>query len=426
MTRDTDADRRRIGVVVGPGVGGPVAQTQVIERSGRLGWWGDARGTVRGDGAPTIRVPDRGASGRRGRDAGAAWETTVAGRSTPTPSTRVLVLAGDDPWRGALADMYRSVLGRRGDVLTASTDAVAERQLRDRPVDVLSLDLDLSEASAGGEGPAGGGGRGPLLCDAGRLRLIEAAARHRWAGAVVLVIRPDAGGRARFVACDVDKLDEATVSPDEFVRRRFGERGLVLNKPDRWDLPASVARFEAVIRRRLPDLARPSYTLRFGGTRYDPRVTIEAGRHTVAALEGADAMLLAVLVIAGRAGEMLSDRSVLEVYRGRAAAGEAGADEVTRLAQREVDGFRRRLRRQGVNDRALVRRVRKAASGDRPAAGGGIGVVVGADVAKGAGAWRLDGAVVAEGMSPLNVRARGGGGLPDVADREPADLDADG
>ncbi|HEX8911396.1 MAG TPA: hypothetical protein VF796_03475, partial [Humisphaera sp.] len=335
-------------------------------------------------------------------------------RPTPTPPTRVLVLDGDAAWREALAGVYRSALGPRGEVLTAATDAAAERQLRGRPVDVLSLDLDLSDEHDGGHGP--------LLCDAGRLRLIEAAARQRWAGAVVLVIRSggDSGGdgggsgRSRFVACDVDQLDEATVSPDEFVRRRFGERGLVLNKPARWDLAASVERFADVIRRRLADLARPGYTLRFGGTPFDPRVTIEAGRHAVAALEGADAMLLATLVIAGRAGEMLSDRSVLEVYRGRAAAAGASSADATRLAQREVDGLRRRLRKHGVDDRALVRRVRKAAAGERTSAADA------SDVPKGAGAWRLDGSVAVEGMSPLNVRARGGGGIPaDVADRGP-------
>ena len=36
----------------------------------------------------------------------------------------------------------------------------------------------------------------------------------------------------------------------------LGGRGLVLNKPQRWDLATSVAHFEEVIRRRLPDLAQ--------------------------------------------------------------------------------------------------------------------------------------------------------------------------
>ena len=40
---------------------------------------------------------------------------------------------------------------------------------------------------------------------------------------------------------------------------------------------------------------------------------------------------------------------------------DASDSEATRLAQREVDGFRRRLRRHGVNDRALILRVRKSA-----------------------------------------------------------------
>ena len=200
----------------------------------------------------------------------------VGAKSTPTPRARVLVLEEDASWREALAAMYRSVLGSRGEVQTASEQAAAERQLRERPVDVLSLDLNLSESRGGGESDAGHKAMEPLLCDTGRLQLIEAAARRRWA-ARRIDPRTDAEGRSRFVACDEAKLDEATVSPDEFVRRRFGERGLVLNKPARWDLATSIARFTELIRRRLPDLVRADYTLRFGGTPFDPRVTIESG-----------------------------------------------------------------------------------------------------------------------------------------------------
>ena len=316
-------------------------------------------------------------------------------RKSSIPLTRVLVLEEDAEWREALAGMYRSILGHRGAVTSASGAAVAERQLRGQPVDVLSLDLNLSESHGGREE----GGERPLLCDTGRLQLIEVAGKRRWAGAVVLITR-DQGGESRFIACDEAKLNEATVSPDEFVRRRFGERGLVLNKPARWDLPTSIARFEELIRRRLPDLVRPGYTLCFGGTVYDPRVSIEAGRETVAAFEGADAMLLTALVVAGRAGELVSDKSVLEIFRGGGAACSTNAAGTTRLAQREIDSFRRRLRRQGVNDRALVRRVRKSGSGDGAARDDGLATAT--------GAWRLDGAVAAEGISPLNVRARGG------------------
>jgi hypothetical protein len=315
---------------------------------------------------------------------------------TSMPLARVLVLEEDAQWREALAGMYRSILGRGGEVATASDSAVAERQLKRQPVDVLSLDLNLSEGRAGTSDVAD---NGPLLCDTGRLQLIEVAAKRRWAGAVIVITHSGADGQSRFIACDEDKLNEATVSPDEFVRRRFDDRALVLNKPARWDLPTSIARFEELIRRRLPDLARPGYTLQFGGTTYDARVAIKTGRQVVAALEGADAMLLVTLVVAGRAGELVSDRSVLEIYRGRGAASEADAADATRLAQREIDGFRRRLRRHGVNDRALISRVRKSGSGDRAA---GLPAT---------GAWRLDGAVASEGMSSLNVRARGGHGF---------------
>jgi hypothetical protein len=247
------------------------------------------------------------------------------------PLTRVLVLEENPQWRQALADMYRSILGHQGEVLAATSDAAAERQLRKEPVDVLSLDLDLSEGPAGGAGNTDGG---PLLCDTKRLQLIESAARRRWASAVVVIARADDEGRERFIACDVEKLNEATVSPDEFLRRRFGGRGLVLNKPARWDLPTSIARFEELIRRRMPELVFPGYTLRFGGTIYQPRATIEAGREVVTALEGADAMLLSVLAMAGPEGEMMSDRSVLEIYRGRGAGRGVSAAEATRLAQR--------------------------------------------------------------------------------------------
>ena len=321
--------------------------------------------------------------------------------SKSMPLTRVLVLEENAEWREALAGMYRSILGHRGEVLIVPDAAIAERHLKRKPVDVLSLDLSLSEGRAGGNEA---GGDGPLLCDTGRLQLIDLAAKRRWAAAVILITRAEDDGHSRFIACDEEKLHEAMVSPDEFVRRRFDDRGLVLNKPARWDLATSIARFEELIRRRLPDLARPGYTLQFGGTTYEARVTIEAGRRVVTALEGADAMLLAMLVIAGRAGELLSDRSVLEIYRGRGPAGAADTAEATRLAQREIDGFRRRLRKRGVNDRALIHRVRKTASGD------------GATGSPGAsGAWRIDGAVASEGMSSLNVRARGGHGFrPEV------------
>ena len=129
-------------------------------------------------------------------------------------------------------------------------------------------------------------------------------------------------------------------------------------------------------------------------------------------------MLLAALVIAGRAGELLSDHSILEIYRGSGSSGSSrsapSAAEVTRLAQREIDGFRRRLRRHGVDDRALVRRVRKSAAGGRAAAG----------VPSAVGAWRLDGSVAAEGMSPLNVRAAAATASAPTRRRRRADIDS--
>jgi hypothetical protein len=306
------------------------------------------------------------------------------------PSTvRVLVLEEDAAWRQALAQTFESILGHGGQVLTAADAASAERQLRRQPVDVLSLDLNLTgrEPSAPGE---------PLLCDTGRLQLIELASRHRWATAVVLITRSDAEGHNRFIACDHEKLSEAMVSPDEFVRRRFSDRGLVLNKPPRWDLPTSLAHFEQLIRRRLPNLASPGYVLRFGGTAHDPRVSVELARKPVAALSGTDAMLLYALAKLMPHGEFLSDRSVVQIYRGTAGDEcRSPGKACTRFAQREVDGFRRRLRKQGVNDRALVRRVRKASVDD-----------------DGTGAWRLDASVVVEGLASVNARARGGPGGP--------------
>lgn len=318
-------------------------------------------------------------------------------RKTSSPVTRVLVLEEDPGWREALAVMYRSILGRGGELTTASDAAAAERQLQAQPVDVLSLDLCLSERR-------GEGIDDPLLCDTGRLQLVDVAARRRWARAVVLITKAEIdGAESRFIACDRAKLDEATVSPDEFVRRRFGDRRLVLAQPARWDVPTTLARFEILIRRRLPDLARPEYTLRFGGTVYQPRVTIEAGRSAVAAFEGADALLLAALTVAGRADELVNDRSVVEIFRGRSSAHEADGAAVTTLAPREIDGLRRRLRKQGVNDRALIRRVRRSGSSQRSSADRTGSPTV-------TGAWRLDGAVAIEGMSNLNVRARGGQG----------------
>ena len=322
-------------------------------------------------------------------------------KSSSTSLTRVLVLEENAEWREALAGMYRSILGHRGEVIVASDTAVAERQLKRQPVDVLSLDLNLSEGRAGSEGP--------LLCDTGRLQLIEVAAKRRWAAGVILITRSEAedgDGRSRDSSpADEEKLNEATVSPDEFVRRRFDERGLVLNKPARWDLPTTISRFEELIRRRLPDLARPGYTLQFGGTTYEPRVYDQSrpgsrGRPW----KSSDAMLLAMLVIAGRAGELLSDRSILETA--------AAAARQVRLTPRRrrvwpkarSTEFRCCLRRQGVNDRALVHRVRKTGLGDHAAGLPGA-----------SGAWRIDGAVASEGTSSLNVRGRGGHGFrPDV------------
>src|SRR5258706_5076111 len=201
---------------------------------------------------------------------------------------RVLGREDKPDWREALARMYGAILGDGGEVATAVDGAAAERLLQKRPVDVLSLDLNLSEGRSRGE-------HGPLKCDSGRLQLIELAARNHWAKSIILITRSDGGDEGRFVTCDEGKLNEATVSPDEFLRRRFGDRGLVLNKPLRWDLPTSLAHFEQLIRRRLPNLSRTSCTLRFGGTIHDPRVTIEADRRPIAALIGNDAMLLSAL-----------------------------------------------------------------------------------------------------------------------------------
>src|SRR4051794_32210552 len=120
---------------------------------------------------------------------------------------RVLVLDEDPLWREALAGMYSAILGHRGEVITAADDGVAERMLRKQPVDVLSLDLNLSEGHRAGANE-------PLKCDSGRLQLIEVASRKRWARAVVLITRSDPEGEGRFVTCDQDMLDEATVSPD--------------------------------------------------------------------------------------------------------------------------------------------------------------------------------------------------------------------
>ena len=311
---------------------------------------------------------------------------------------RVLVLEENTLWREALAGMYAEILGHRGEVATAADEDIAQRFLRKQPVDVLSLDLNLAEGCRASANE-------PLKCDNGRLQLIEIASRKRWAKAVVLITRADVDGEGRFVTCDQDMLNEATVSPDEYVRRRFPDRGLVLNKPSRWDLKTSLAHFERLIRRRLPELARTAYTLRFSGTVFDPRVTIEADRRAVAALEGNDARLICSLATIERAGEFLSDRSVVELYRGRAEADVADPAAITRLAQREVDGLRRRLQRHGVNDRALFHRVRKS---DRGGADSGAAAT---------GAWRMEGSVLTEGLSSINVRGRGGDDFrPDIVD----------
>jgi CheY-like chemotaxis protein len=313
----------------------------------------------------------------------------------PQEKIRVLILEDNTDWRQALAGMYAAIFGHRGEVATVADGAIAERLLHKRPVDILSLDLNLSEGRSEGAD-------GPLKCDSGRLQLIELAARNRWAKSIVLITRSDVEGESRFVACDESKLDEATVSPDEFVRHRFSDRGLVLNKPARWDLPTSLSHFEKLIRRRLPDLARTGYTLRFGGTVHDPRVTIEADRRSIAALVGNDAMLLSALATLARAGEFLSDKSVVEIYRGRAGIDAVDAATATRIAQREIDSLRRRLRRHGVNDRALLRRVRKSDS---------------TGAANPVGAWRIDGSVVTEGMSSIHARGRGGADFrPDTLD----------
>jgi hypothetical protein len=298
----------------------------------------------------------------------------------------VMILEENSEWRDALAEMYAAILGHRGDILTVTHDTTAERTLRRHPVDLLSLDLNLSHGQRQHATE-------PLKCDSGRLQLIELAARKQWARAVVLITRADAGDEDRFVLCDQDKLNEATVSPHEFLRRRFSDRGLVLNTPPHWNLATTLTHFEELIRRRLPDLARTGYTLRFGGTAHDPRVSIEADRRQVTALEGTDALLLASLVIVERGGEFLSDRSVLEIYRGRTDAEAPDPAQVTRLAQREIDGLRRRLQRRGVNDRALFQRIRKSDS---------------AASANHTGAWRIEPSVLTEGMSTINIRARGG------------------
>jgi CheY-like chemotaxis protein len=299
---------------------------------------------------------------------------------------RVLVLEDDPVWRQALAEMYGAILGPRGRVTAARDGAAAERLLHKHPTDVLSLDLNLSQGTSGGAG-------GPLRCDSGRLQLIELAARNRWARSIVLITRADTDAQSRFVTCDEGRLNEATVSPDEFIRRRFDDRGLVLNKPARWDLQACIAHFEPLIRRRLPDLARTRYTLRFGGTVHDPRVSIEAERRPIAALIGNDAMLLSALATLARAGELLGDKSVVEIYRGRAGGDASDPQSTTRIAQREIDGLRRRLRNHGVDDRALLHRVRKSDTTGASNPGG---------------AWRIDGSVLTEGMSSIRTRGRGG------------------
>jgi hypothetical protein len=304
----------------------------------------------------------------------------------PKDLIRVLILEENQQWRKGLAEMYATILGHHGEIRTASDHPLAERMLRKQPVELLSLDLNLAPGARERASE-------PLKCDSGRLQLIEIAANKHWAKAVVLITRAGAGGEDRFVLCDQDKLNEATVSPHEFVRRRFSEKGLVLNQPSHWDLATSLTHFEELIRRRLPELARTGYTLRFGGTAHDPRVSIEADRRQVTALEGNDALLLASLVMVERAGEFLSDRSVVEIYRGRAEAESLTPEHITRLAQREIDSLRRRLQRRGANDRALFRRIRKSDS---------------AGSAKPTGAWRIEPSVLTEGMSSINVRARGG------------------
>jgi hypothetical protein len=294
---------------------------------------------------------------------------------------RILVLEEDPQWRQALSAMYERVLGQRGQVLHAADAASAERQLRREPVDVLSLDLNLSEKRSESDDA-----NAPLMCDTQRLQLVDLASKRRWTKAVVLITKPEADGQSRFIACDEEKLNEAVVSPDEFLRRRFADRGLVLNKPPRWDLPMSLGHFEDLIRRRLPDLAGGGYVLRFGGTDYEPRATIEAAGKPIAALEGRDALLLYALAKLKPDGEFLSDQSALRIYRG---GDDHEGVSTTPLAQREVDSFRRRLTKHGVNHHALIRRVRK-------------------DATSPSGAWRLDGSVLVHGLASVNVRARGG------------------
>src|SRR4051794_34505128 len=104
---------------------------------------------------------------------------------------RVLVLDDNPDWREALARMFSAILRDGGEVETAVDGAAAERLLKKRPFDVLSLDLDLSEGRSQGA-------HEPLKCDSGRLQLIELAARNHWAKSIILITRSESDGEGRF------------------------------------------------------------------------------------------------------------------------------------------------------------------------------------------------------------------------------------
>jgi CheY-like chemotaxis protein len=255
------------------------------------------------------------------------------------PTIRILVVEDNRAWNDALCEMYRRLFDKIGpvDVMAAHNGLEAMRLIRQSVYDLLSCDINLSEAGPGKEAD-------------GRT-IIRTASERRHAHALVV---PTGMASDEFLYVVIpEKTELARLTLNAMLEEYFPGRHYRLDKSK----DATPAETTEIWLEKYRDIivalvgrwpsVRPPYVLDVEGTDYDPRITIRDARNSSRYfVEGAaDSRFFFEIANHKRYGEALADDTVDAIYGSGAPV--------------SVASLERRLARAGVDPDALFERVRK-------------------------------------------------------------------
>jgi CheY-like chemotaxis protein len=262
-------------------------------------------------------------------------------------SRRILVVEDEDDWRTALVDMYGRIFPS-SKVCSARDGDEALRELRKRPVDLLSQDINLAAEVGPGEPKARVDGR----------EVLRRAHDEQLARVVICITALPYDQKLRWAVPDPMERKGLWMTLEEYLRKVFPGRYRLWPKREYVEARVFVKEIEAQqkaqIQKLVTDARRsaalePPYLL--SGKRSDPHALFVSSKSNPAAevriSRPADVEFLDLLVRCRTEKVALGKESAVATLSGRHPASEA---ELDRRATSDIEAFRTRLKRAGVTE----------------------------------------------------------------------------